>query len=96
MIGIGERKLPYTYAFNPEEIRYLRCLRNMSLSAFGEACGIDEMILSRLETGSIKYSPLYDLKVKRGCEVLAISAAEIQTARTLIALKYEIEKGSSQ
>jgi transcriptional regulator with XRE-family HTH domain len=54
-------------------IKHVRLIRNKTLKEFERFMGVDSTVISRLEKGQIKFSPLYQERFKLACKKLRVS-----------------------
>jgi transcriptional regulator with XRE-family HTH domain len=82
-----KNRVPYNQHYDYRFIRYVRHLRNKTLKEFAEIMGIDYSVLSRLENGQIKFTPIYEERFKEAMKRLRVSGVELHSIGRMLEMK---------
>ncbi|AXI08158.1 helix-turn-helix domain-containing protein [Oceanobacillus sp. 143] len=84
IIGYSEDDIPFQSRITYPMIRWIRLSKNLTQEQFGQACRIDQSVLTRIETGEIDLSLNYESRILKGCKRLNISDHTIQSIKELV------------
>ena len=82
-------RLPYNQIENVDYhyIKHVRLIRNKTLKDFQEFMRVDYTVISKLERGEIKLTPIYQERFKEACKHLRVFNVELASIRKILEMK---------
>lgn len=82
-----KNRIPYKQEFDYRFIKPVRHLRNKTQQDFSHFMGVDASTIGKLERGELKFSPLYESKLKDAIKRLRVSNIELASIRKVLEMK---------
>lgn len=82
-----KNRIPYKQEFDYRFIKPVRHLRNKTQQDFSEFMCVDASTIGKLERGELKFSPLYESKLKDAIKRLRVSGIELASIRKIVEMK---------
>lgn len=80
----------YKIPLDARYIKYIRLARNKSLKEFSYYMNVDSATISRLENGKVKFTNLYESKLREAIRKLKITNSELLAIKNVIDFKYKL------